>query len=309
MRRFFSSALVGLLFSSSALADCPTPYTAAQLGTDLSSMSTALRSGNPSAFRESGQAMTDALKCVDAPLAPVVLANVYRYAGLNAYFSGDTGSAEKWFRTALELDPTYDWDVSEVPVDDPIRPLFESARALGDQAPVAVGGGRALNVPDTHRLLVDGRALRDAKLTPDRPHLVQLIRKASNTVETVWLIDGTALPDSLLGSASDVAQVNSGTSTSGVMVEKIQRTRPPMKTPALVGGGLLMAGGVGLYALSFGAHKDWEEASTMSELTSKQTLTNGLVLGAGAALSVGVGLTWVGVSLDGGAGFHWRGQF
>lgn len=272
-------------------------------------MSTALRSANSNAFQESGQAMTEGLRCVDAPLAPVVLANVYRYAGLSAYFSGNTEGAKKWFRTALELDPTYDWDVSEVSVEDPIRPLFEAERAQGDQMPVPIEGNRTLNVPDTHRLLVDGRVLREPKLTPERPHLVQLVRKDSNSVESVWVIDGTDLPDSLLAAPSAVAEATTGTGSSGLVVERIQRTRPPMKTPAIVGGSLLMAGGVGLYAMSFGTHRDWEAASTMSQLTAKQTLTNGLVLGAGAALTVGAGLTWVGVSLDGGAGLQWGGQF
>ena len=310
MRRHLISLTAGLLLANAAVASCPTSYTPSQLGDDLSAMSQALRNLSKDDFRGPGEAMVSGLPCVDAPLAPVVLASIYRYGGLSYYFNGDTDNARRWFRTALELDPTYDWDVAEVPIDDPVRPVFEGERAQGDRTPEPIAGGRTLSVPDGYRLLVDGRALRSAALTPDRPHLVQLVRVDGNVVETVWLIDGSALPESLLSETGQaVAAAAPATGGSGLTVERIERTRPPMKTPALVGGGLLLAGGAGLYAMSFGAHSQWESATTSKALSEKQALTNGLVIGAITAVTVGAGVTWVGVSLDGGSTLNWGMKF
>ena len=310
MRRFLASLTAGLFLANATWASCPTPYTPTQLGDDLSAMSLALRNLSRDDFRGPGEAMVSGLPCVDAPLAPVVLASIYRYGGLSHFFNGDTDNARRWFRTALELDPTYDWDVAEVPVDDPVRPVFEGERPQGDRAPEPFAGGRTLNVPEGYRVVVDGRTLRSPALTPDRPHLVQLIRVDGNVVETVWLIDGTALPETLLAEPGPaVAAASPASGASGLVVEKIERSRPPMKTPALIGGSLLMAGGVGLYAMSFGAHSQWDAATTSKALSEKQALTNGLVIGAATALTVGAGVTWVGVALDGGGTVNWGMQF
>ena len=127
-----------------AQAQCESPYTADSLASDLGAMSEALRSSNRAAFQTRGSVMTDGLPCVDAPLAPVVLANVYRYAGLSAYFGGESARAEAWFRVALELDSSFDWDVNEIPVDDPIRSVFEAQRENAGVDKIDASGGRAL---------------------------------------------------------------------------------------------------------------------------------------------------------------------
>jgi hypothetical protein len=305
MTRFITAFLVALTVNGAAEAACPQPYTPERLGGDLSAMASALRSANPLDYQTAGEQLTAQLPCVDAPLAPVVLASVYRYAGLYHYFAGDLAQAKSWFRTALELDSTFDWDVAEVAVEDPIRPIFEAERVQGDRIPVDIGENRELAVPEGRRLLVDGRVLREAKLTPDRPHLVQLVEIEGNRVESVWLIAGTELPDELLKDGN-VAAIASGPSAGGgVAVERIERARPPLKTPALIGGGLLMAGGAGLYAMSFGAHQKWENATTTSGLETNRTLTNALVMAAGATVAAGAGMTWVGVSLDGTPSVNW----
>ena len=139
-------ALFFVSLSSDVRAECPTPYTAAALGGDLGVMSSSLRGGDRAAFKIAGAALNRGLPCVDAPLAPVVLASVYRYAGLQAYFTGDSRKAEGWFRSALELDSSFDWDVKELAIDDPIRSVFEAQREAaglervpGDSYPRPVG--------------------------------------------------------------------------------------------------------------------------------------------------------------------------
>ena len=308
MKRIFGTiVLLGTLLGAEARASCPTAYGADLLAKDLGAMSEALRSADRNTFQQIGDSMTKSLPCVDSPLAPVVLANVYRYAGLSALLSGDTPSAQGWFRTALELDSSFDWDVKELAIDDPIRMMFSDQREAAGVEKEDAGGGRELREQDGTRVLVDGRVLTQARLTPNRPHLIQQVNVADNAVIAVWIVDGARLPDALLGEAPVAVDATDGGEKFNV--QKIERTRPPMKTPTLILGGLGVAGGIGLYAMSFQTKKRFQQATTTAELERTRTATNGLVLGAGSAIVIGSGLTYLGVILDGGAGVQFRGTF
>ena len=71
-------ALVMSLVGGTAHGQCP-PYTATQLGEDMASMAAALRAASPEEFQKSGAALEEGLPCIQEPMAPGVLANVYRY--------------------------------------------------------------------------------------------------------------------------------------------------------------------------------------------------------------------------------------
>ena len=303
MKRLLVSCAV--LFSvalGDARAECQGPYTPEQLGADLGAMSEALRGSDRDAFRQVGDSMISKLPCVDAPLAPVVLANVYRYAGLSRYFGGNQARAEAWFRTALELDSSFDWDVKEIAVDDPIRMVFVGQREAAGSEKVDAGGGQTLFVPEGGRLVADGRALTEAKLTSDRPHLIQWIQTSDNSVAQVWLVEGAKLPAQLLGEAP--VEESSASGQPSYAVQKIERSRPPMKTPTLIAGGVSIAGGIALYVVSHGAKKQFDTATTTADLERTRALTNGLLLGAAGGVALGSGLTYLGVILDGGPGIR-----
>lgn len=300
------SAYALLSFSGAVYAQCP-PYTATQLGEDMSNMSAALREASPEAFQEAGSALAEGLPCIQEPMAPVVLSSVYRYMGLHAYFRADEAEARAWFRSALELDSTFDWDVAELPVGDPLRPIFEEERARSGSQKVAVSETAALNIASGKRLSADGRMLTKPALTLDRPHLIQLIDNSSNTVESVWLIDGNALPPELIVDAGPGA-VASGPGSQTVF-ERIERQRPPLKTPALIVGGTFMAAGVGLYAASFSTKAKFDKATTLDDAKAHRGTTNTLVAAAGTAFVAGAGLTYVGFMLDSGPGLAWSGRF
>jgi hypothetical protein len=138
--------------------------------------------------------------------------------------------------------------------------------------------------------------------------LLQLINSADNTVVSVFLIDGNAIPASLLSSIA-VAEVATATPASGVSVQHIARARPPLKTPSIIAGAVLMATGVGLYAASFSTRSKFEKASTLDVAKQQRTTTNTLVIGAGSALIAGAGLTYVGLTLDGRPSMRWSTRF
>ena len=310
MRRHFLFGLsLFFLSSTSAFAECEAGYSAEKLGNDISVMSNALRAAQPALFQQAGDSLTKGVPCVTDPMAPIILASVYRYAGLQAFFTGREKEARAWFRSALELDSTFDWDVAEIPIDDPIRPIFDAERETASTEKVAIGDGVVLNIPDGIRITVDGRPLMKPALTLDRPHLVQSISKADNTVVQVWLIEGNALPEELLARTTSVPMAAAGPGGQGVAVQSVERARPPMKTPALIAGGALMAAGVGLYAASFASKGKFESATTLTEAKQYRATTNAMVIGAGGALAAGAGLTYVGFMLDGRPGIHWRSRF
>jgi len=92
-------------------------------------------------------------------------------------------------------------------------------------------------------------------------------------------------------------------------VVAVERLRPPMKTPLLVIGGVGLAGAGGTYAASYVMQQRFQEATTTDEIESLRATTNALVLGAGGAALLGVGLGYWGVLLDGGVGLSFSRQF
>jgi len=310
MRKFFLTG-IALLFcwSSAAQAECAKPYSAGDLGNDVSIMSGALRTAKPALFQDAGTSLVAGIPCISDPMAPIILANVYRYAGLHAFFGGKEKEARAWFRSALELDSTFDWDVAELPIDDPIRPIFEMERENSSAEKVAVEGQVMLNIPDGVRVTADGRPLMKAALTVDRPHLIQSISKSDNRVIDVWLIQGNSLPESLLLRSTGEPAASTNEVTGGIAVQTVSRTRPPLKTPALVAGGAFMAAGIGLYAASFGARSKFESATNLTAAKGHRTTTNTLVVSAAGAFVAGAGLTYVGFVLDGKPGLHFHSRF
>ncbi len=307
MRRFTVATLLAFwLTNSDAQAACPTPYTPEQLGGDIAALSTALAAKNTEAFQMAGESLEAGLPCHQQPLAPVLFANIYRYIGLQAYFKGKTSRGAEWFRLAIELDPTFEWDMSELGFDDPIRAAYDAERGPASSEKVQVADGAKLNIPAGKRLAADGRMFTEASLTTGRPHVLQVIDSATNTVEQTWVINGNEIPETLLV-ISDAPAVSAG--GAEVAFERIARQRPPLKTPALIGGGVLMAAGVGLYAASFSTRSKFDAATTLAEAEDHRSSTNSLVLAASAALIGGAGLTYVGISLDGGPGLRWNGRF
>jgi len=303
------AAVVLSLVATPAWGACTGDYDAASLGDDLGEIASGLRGMETERITGAGTRLADGLPCVKAPMAPVVLSRAYRFVGLYHYLKGDEGSARRWFRSSLELDSTYEWGVNELAIDDPLRSVFEQERGAADVEPTPVGG-RALAIPAGSRISMDGRTISEAKATLSRPHLIQVITDASNSVVSVHLIDGNQFPESLLTTASEAPVVEDKPKINNdYAVQTVERSRPPLKTPMLIGGALGLAGGLGLYTASFITHKKFEEATTTGEVAQYRTLTNTLVLGAAGSFALGAGMGYFGVIINAGPGVGWVGQF
>lgn len=321
-----TASLALLLVQSPAWAQgsCDTPYTSGMASEDLGVMTLALRDLDEAAFNRAGARMDGGLPCMTEALPVAAYASAYRFLGAWRYLTGDKDLGSRWFRTALEVDPAFSWDINDLPQGHPLRDAFDGERAMAGQAPVPIDG-MVLDPPAGAEILVDGRTLSTAALTSGRPHLVQVVDSATRAVREGWLIEGNALPESLLITqaeaaaraaalaevdgkggkkkktrSSDAATVATTTATSDdpFAVQSVRRVRPVAKTPLLITGAAgIVASGV-VYGLSFPAHQRFEEAGTTEELLAAQTAANTLVIASGATLAVGLGLGIVGIQLD-----------
>ena len=313
--------LVAALVPAVARADCPAPYPLSSLAADLGAMQTSLRSLDEAAFKAAGERVSAGLSCMAQPAPPAVYASTYRLLGAWHHLGGDAAEAARWFRTAVELDPAFDWDVQDFEVRHPIRILYgEQSDDPRNPVPVA---GRSLRVPPGTRLLLDGRPLAEAAATPNRPHLVQQVGD-DRAVRASWLISGNAFPDLLLGAPTGgerprvapregtgvpPAPKATGARTTEEGIVIVQRARPPLKTPLLVAGGAGLAGAGALYATSLAARRRFDEAATTGEVTAARARTNALVIASAGTAALGVGFGWWGILLDDGFGLGLAGRF
>jgi hypothetical protein len=309
------------LSPSLAWAECARAYTGPELVNDLSAMSAALRKLDEDTFKISGANLEKNLPCMRTQVQPQVFASAYRMIGAYEFLAGDRSKAAVWFRSSLELEPGFEWDVSEFPFEHPIRAAFNGERAIAGGDKMAIPG-KVINEPAGSKLFLDGRALTKAAATPGRPHILQVIAE-DRTVRQVFLIDGNAIPEQFLrdeGTATPVAasgkkggkgQPAASTNPEDPFaVQKVQRVRPKAKTPMMVAGGVVALGAAGVYGASFATRAKFDAANTTADLERYRGLTNGLVIGAGATLAVGLGIEYAGIILDSqGGGFRIGGRF
>jgi hypothetical protein len=191
-----------------------------------------------------------------------IWAIAYRYIGAYHFLAGDIDLARRWFRSGIELDPAFDWDVSELDVGHPLRRAFDEERNAGGAKSELVAG-KMLNVAAGSSLSLDGRPLKKPSATPGRPHLVQVVGDDDQSVRKTYLIDGNNFPAELLQDESMAAAVPSedkgkgkgkpkggGTSVTSAnpndayAVQQVQRVRPKAKTPMLISGGVVALGAI-----------------------------------------------------------------
>lgn len=320
-----AAVLLSAAPSAAYAGDCATPYTANMASEDLGSMTVALRNLDEAAFAQAGARMDGGLPCLTEPLPVTAMASAFRFLGAYHYLNGDKDTGSRWFRTALEVDPGFTWDVNDLPQGHPIREAFDGERAIAAQPALTVDG-MVLDSPSGTVIYMDGRPLESAAATSGRPHLVQLLDDELTVVKEGWLINGNELPDSLLitqaeadaraaaalaSDATDKKKKKSkgdsqlttvASATDPYAVQTVRRTRPRAKTPLLVTGAVgVVASGV-IYGLSFPAHQRFTEATTTDELLEAQAATNTLVIASGATLAVGMGIGIVGIQLDSSGG-------
>lgn len=305
-----------LLLAAAHAADCE-PYGSDKLVNDLQLLQLGLRNLDEATLSAAADRVKTGLPCLATTAPQPVFASLYRYLGTAAVLAGNNDEARRYFRSSLEIEPSYAWDVAELDQDSPIRTVFEEERGRAEDEPRLVSGAALAE----GSWMLDGHSLSQPLATTDRPHVLQKVD--GKTVLGTWVIDGNSFPPEALGNPATAKSTAKSTSksskTTGTSSKSsssstkstsvVSRKLPPEKIPLIVGGAVLVAGAGGLYAWSFLARDQFDQASTLAEAESARTLTNGLVLGSGGALLVGLGVGYWGIALDGGAAFGISGSF
>lgn len=308
------------LWSAGARAECQQKYTGEQLVSDLQTVNLALRNLDETAFATSAKRLEGGIVCLGSQAPPPIFASAYRYVGTYHFMVlNDEAGARKWFRTALEIDPTHTWDATELELSHPMREVYEQERLVAPTNMAAIEG-KEVNLPAGSTLAIDGRPLVEAAAALDRPHIVQQIA-SDRSVRGTWLVEGNAIPaqflrDPVVAAAPEEeapkkekkpkktkGTVGATTQPSeGLQVMQIERVRPPEKTPLLIAGALGLVGAGGVYWASTFSRAEFDGASTTEELERTRTVTNAMVLASGGVLLAGAGVAYWGIILDGGAG-------
>ena len=304
--------------SATANAECTAPYTADQLMNDYQSVQMAARIEDSFSLLQSGERLYLGLPCLTERAPAQMLAGVYRAIGLYAHEASLSDEVALWFRTSLELDPTFVWGIDEIAQDSPILPLWQSEVGTEGVGLVSMEG-KSLGAPDGGSLVLDGRPWTVAGATPDRYHLLQLISNIGE-VRRSWVIMGNEFPDSFIVEASESNERVETVVETGVGVidrdlpdgyllsdiTAVRRIRPQLKTPSLIGGGAGLIAALTMYAGTFWSQSMFNNATTEEEMLSMRGLNNTMVLASGGLVVVGSAVTWWGVTMSQkGFGFSW----
>lgn len=324
--------LLGLGLSPVARAACDAPYDSGQLLEDLVMVEEALRQGDGPTAGAVATKMETGLGCLAEPLPYMIVSRVYRGVAAGKFLGGDEARGKEWFLTAMELDPTFEYGLEDIPADSPIRVAYRGLREEAETAPVQLEGRELVE----GRHFLDGSLLGGPRATPNRPHVYQT--DATGTFQS-WVIQGNAFPDVALAApvvaeaepaaeeeeprkkkkkkrdepepveAEEPAVAEADEPAREKKKKKAEeapvdtsgyyaRVRPPEKTPLMIGGSAILVGAGGLYALSMVARGQFDDATTEEDIRKYQKRTNDLVLiSAGTAAAGAAALGW-GIIVD-----------
>ena len=276
----------------------------------------ALREKDAEAFVQSSDALGKQFPCLSEAVPPRMLAAAYRLVGVRHFRTGDEEGAMRWLRTARELDPGFEWDIGTLEVDAPERALYAQQQMFAGLDPVGVPGKLLARPPGT-RVLLDGKELKEPSATTDRYHLLQVVDN-SGPIRSSQVILGNAFPPALLrvpGAeeadliAGKMAAASAQAPAPQSTVERIQRERPPYKSPVLAVGGAGLAGAAALYGLSYGANQDFLSATKTAQLTAARGSANAYFWASVACLAAGTATASWGVYMSDGMGWAYQGSW
>ncbi len=302
-----------LLTSPSAwAADCLQGYSGQQILQDIETLQLSLRALDEANFTIAAMRVDAGIPCLTTLLPPGVFSTAFRYVGVHYYFRNDEPAARRWFRSSLELNPTYEWDATDLELGHPIRTMFEEERGEATVEPSPIEGKVLQEVAGASWFL-DGRPLSEAAATAERYHVVQKVAK-DRSVRTTWLAYGNDLPPAMLADAAAAApivteeELAAAAKAAPVVTEDgkvvVERQRPREKTPLMIAGVVSVAGAGVAYTFALMTANKLDPArqdfpSTTTGLEAVQSRANLLALTAGGALALGAGLEVWAVLLDG----------
>lgn len=333
-------AWLALTSSTARAADCPEPYSVETMLEDLVAVETFLRNADDELAGKAGEKLEAGFGCMTEVVPRMIVGRAIRAVGSGLVAGGNDEKGESWFRTAAELEQSFDFGIEDMPETHRIRDVYATAKSSSSGEEVVVAGATLA----TGTAYLDGRKMLEPKARMDRLHLFQF---DGGSGAKTWVIEGNHFPDEVLvlapppvvgknGKVKPVKgvepvptavaaapkptvaapkpttapkptapqpvapkPVRTSVSNTGQNTVVLERQRPWEKTPLLIGGGTVIAGGVAVYYASYVARQKFNDSNDVDELEPLQSQVNRLAIASMAILAVGAGTVTWGVILDG----------
>ena len=292
-----SLSVLSLFYSQAAYAECEETYVVSSVMSDIKKAKTALQDADDNILVVVGKDIESKILCLDGPLLSngQVFEKLYRIIGYGYYYSGQHSNAKKWFSAAQEALPSFRFS-SDALEDEELRRMYEDTRAeRQEKQPVE---GKLLQVPAGTKLYLNGNLITSSDFSKGQYNYAYLISEVGGNIQVQarFSFEDT-FPEEILKN-------DDGSELYDASMQKVDRIRPPEKTPLMILGGVTTLAAVGLYGYTFKTNQDFEAATTPDDMRSIQSLNNNLIISAGVVGFVGFGLGYTGVLIDSNGGIR-----
>ena len=292
-----SLSVFGLLFTQTAQAECEENYVVSNVMSDIKKAKTALESADNDSVISVGKEIESKILCLDAPLLSngQVFEKLYRIIGYGYFYAGDEFKARMWFSSAQEALPSFAFSMDSLE-SETIRQLYEDVRSSRqEKQPVS---GKLLQVPAGTKLYINGNLVTTTDYSRGQYNYAFLISEVGDNlqVQARFSFEDTFPPELL--------KSDDGSQVYDASMQKVDRIRPPEKTPLMIMGGVTTLAAMGLYGYTFKTNQDFEAATNPDDMRNIQSLNNNLIITAGVVGFVGFGLGYTGVLIDSNGGIR-----
>lgn len=243
---------------------CDTSTTTGDVRKALDAAEGAFAGADLDGFSVARDTAREAVTCLSEPLTSGLAAELHRMEGLAAFFAEEAERAPQAFASARRLEPDYRFPEDQVPPGNPLLDVYFTADPF---APPAV----PVPEPAEGSLRFDGKEALSRPMSG--PTVMQQLDGAGSLAQTTYLWPGQPLPA--------YAQAE---------VVEPEPTKASLKRPLLTGAaGAVVASGA-LFAANVAVHNSYDDATDLDTLDRIRGVNNGLSVGSGVTLAVGVGL-------------------
>ena len=299
MKRILTLSLpvLGLFYTQSVSAECTETYVVSNVMSDIKKVKTALQDADDEILVSLGKDIEKKMLCLDGPLLSngQVFEKLYRIIGYGYFYGEDKANAQKWFSSAQEALPSFRFS-SDALEDEDLRQFYEDTREKRQEK--AAVEGKLLQVPAGTKLYLNGNLVNGTEFSKGQYNYAYLISEVGDNLQVQARF---SFEDSF---PSELLKDDDGSELYDASMKKVERIRPPEKTPLMILGGVTTLAAVGMYGYTFKTNQDFEAATNPDDMRSIQSLNNNLIISAGVVGFVGFGLGYTGVLIDSNGGIR-----
>lgn len=276
-------ALTTVLAFAQTPAPCSAAITSTELAARVSEASARFAGLDVVGFENTSADVWALLPCVDEPLGPLAVADLYQVRALDAFLGQDDAGVSLAMGSLRSAVPGYRLSSAVAPKGHPLREAFDEA------ADAPAPSTEDLPVPSEARLLIDGQPVL-ARPT-ERAVIMQRLTEDGDVTFTRLLETGEAVPE--------YPRLDESYREAYLSESKVIRVRQRRPIELVVASGLALGGATTMYALSRDSRATFLDPETeIDQLAGLRARTNGLQTAsiltglAGAGLGVVAAVSW-----------------